>query len=420
MRKPTGAWLWAAALSGLGFVQAHGDAEPRYGPRLYGPRPSVVQLTELGRQIFSDRSLSASGRLACASCHDPANAYGPPNGGALQAVQRGGPVLDRPGTRAVPSLRYLVTTIPFTEHYIDDEDGHGVDGGPTGGLTWDGRVQSAHAQALIPLFAPNEMANESLQALAARVRQAPYAAAFRQAVSAPGQDVFDHPEQVVGWLGMALEVFQQDAAEFYPFSSKYDAFLRHRATLSAQEQRGLALFNDPGKGNCAACHISTVGAAGGMPVFTDLALVALGVPRNPDIPANGDPAYFDLGLCGPLRTDLRDHADYCGRFKTPTLRNVATRHVFFHNGVFHSLRQAVDFYAQRDTAPQRWYRRDAAGRVQPFDDLPEADRGNVNTEPPFGGVAGDAPRLNAREVDDLVAFLGTLTDGYRPAAADAR
>lgn len=74
--------------------------------------------------------------------------------------------------------------------------------------------------------------------------------------------------------------------------------------------------------------------SGTPPQFTDYGLVAIGVPRNTAIPANVDPSFFDLGLCGPLRSDLRDRAEYCGRFKTPTLRNTATRRVFFTTGSF--------------------------------------------------------------------------------------
>ena len=154
------------------------------------------------------------------------------------------------------------------------------------------------------------------------------------------------------------------------------------------------------------------GNDGTPPQFTDYGLIALGVPRNPDIPANKDPAYFDLGLCGPLRTDFRDRPDYCGLFRTPTLRNVALRQTFFHNGVFHSLRQAVEFYVERETDPGRWYPRKPDGSVDKYDDLPQSAQANLNIDPPFDRHAGDTPALSASEIDDIVAFLGTLTDGY--------
>ena len=97
---------------------------------------------------------------------------------------------------------------------------------------------------------------------------------------------------------------------------------------------------------------------------------------------------------------------------TPTLRNVATRKVFFHNGVFHSLREVLDFYAERDTAPEKFYPHNADGGLRKYDDLPTAYAGNVNTDPPFDRHPGQPPALTAAEIDDIIAFLNTLTDGY--------
>ena len=218
-----------------------------------------------------------------------------------------------------------------------------------------------------------------------------------------GEHLFDDPERSWNALLLALEVFQQSPADFYPFRSRYDAFLRGQEQLSPAEQRGLAAFNDKTKGNCAACHISVV-KRGAFPLFTDMGHIALAVPRNKSIAANRDPKFFDLGLCGPLRTDLSEHKEYCGLFKTPSLRNVSTRKVFFHNGVMTRLEDAVRFYALRDSGPGRVY---PHGR---FDDLPKAYRDNVNVEPPFGQKPGDKPSLSDAEIADIVAFLGTLTD----------
>jgi cytochrome c peroxidase len=137
------------------------------------------------------------------------------------------------------------------------------------------------------------------------------------------------------------------------------------------------------------------------------------VPRNASIPANADASWFDLGLCGPDRRDLAGRSEYCGRFMTPTLRNVATRAVFFHNGIVHNLREAVAFYAERDVDPGKWYPRGRDGRIAKFDDLPAAYRGNVEMDAPFGERPTGKPALSARDVDDIVAFLGTLTDAPR-------
>jgi cytochrome c peroxidase len=367
----------------------------------FSKQPQVPATTGLGRQMFFDTSLSASGQLACASCHDPAHAFGPPD---ARPVRLGGSDQLQSSFRATPSLRYLQSVPPFTEHYYEEDDDDSLDQGAAGGRTWDGRAQSAHEQAMLPLLSPQEMANASPAAVVAKLKAAPYSAQFREIF---GSDVFDNGDRAWRASLLALEVFQQSPTEFYPYDSKYDALLRHQVELSAQEQRGLTLFEDEGKGNCISCHQSRM-RGGAFPTFTDFGYVALGVPRNPKIPANTDAAFYDLGLCGPLRGDMKDHAEYCGRFRTPSLRNVAQRKVFFHNGVYSTLREAVEFYAKRDVQPQKFY-----PRGKPFDDLPERYRDNLNMDPPFGRKPGDKPALSEAEIDDLIAFLGTLSDGYQ-------
>jgi cytochrome c peroxidase len=391
----------------VGGVAAQ-DRDPAMSrPQAYA---RAAELEALGRKLFFDPSLSASGQMACATCHDPQHAFGPTN--AL-AVQLGGADLKQPGVRATPSLKYLQVVPQFTEHYYESEDegDDSVDNGPTGGLTWDGRADRGRDQARIPLLSPFEMANDAPADVVARVRTGNLAGEFRKIF---GDDVFDDADRAFAGIAEALEVFEQDYRSFYPYSSKYDAYLAGKAELTVPEARGLSLFDDENKGNCGNCHRSQPGKDGSPPQFTDYGMIAVGVPRNPAIPVNADPNYFDLGLCGPLRTDLYDHADYCGRFITPTLRNVALRQSFFHNGLVHTLREAIAFYVERDTAPEKWYPRDANGQVLKFDDLPEAYRGNINMEPPFGGHPGDPPALSASEIDDVIAFLNTLTDGYDP------
>lgn len=368
------------------------------------------ELADLGRQIFFDPSLSASGKISCASCHDPRFAYGPANS---LPVQPAGKDLKQWGIRAVPSLRYLQAVPPFTEHSFDETNGdESVDSGPTGGLTWDGRVDRGRDQARIPLLSPYEMANESPAAVAARARKASYAAAFHGLNAA----------QTFARMLEAIEAWEQTPREFYPYSSKYDAFLNGETELTARERRGLKLFTDPSKGNCARCHIASRGVNGTPPQFTDYGLVAIGVPRNPAIPANSDAHWYDLGMCGPDRQDLRARSEYCGRFMTPTLRNVAVRQTFFHNGVFHSLRDVVEFYASRDSNPEKWYARQANGSILKFDDLSPGYRLNVDRDRPFGSMQGGSPALTEAEIDDVIAFLQTLTDGYtlKPARISKR
>jgi len=371
-----------------------------YGPH-FSKRPYPPDVTALGRLLFFDPALSASGRQACASCHDPKFAYGPPD---ARSVELGGPELDQPGLRAVPSLRYLDKVPRFSEHFFDEDLNDSVDQGPTGGHTWDGRADTLHDQARAPLTSPFEMANTSMEAVVAKVEHAAYAERFRAVF---GADVFDEAERATNAVLLALEVFQQSPTDFYPFTSRYDAYLRRKGELDARETRGLALFDDPRKGNCAHCHPSQ-GHHGKFPIFSDFGYVALGVPRNQELVKNRDPTFYDLGLCGPLRTDLSAHEEYCGEFRAPTLRNVAVRRTFFHNGLFHSLKDVLGFYASRDTTPARWYR--GAHERPPYDDLPRELRSNVNQEPPFGRKPGEAPALTPSEIDDVIAFLKTLDD----------
>jgi cytochrome c peroxidase len=107
-------------------------------------------------------------------------------------------------------------------------------------------------------------------------------------------------------------------------------------------------------------------------------------------------------------------ASLCGAFKVPSLRNVAETAPYMHNGFFKSLRELVEFYVTRDTNPELWYPL-VDGGVAKFDDLPVAFQVNVNTsEAPYDRSLGEAPRLSGREIDQIVAFLKTLSDGYSP------
>lgn len=370
---------------------------------------SLTAAAALGKKIFFDRSLSASGKVACSTCHDPRYAYGPPNG---SAVEYGGPQARSAGYRAVPSLRYTLNYVPVWTYVRDTNPIEQLtenDAVPAGGFMWDGRVNSLRAQAMLPFFAPVEMDNANVQELAKKLSQAAYACEFRAIF---GKDIFAHPELAVAKATLAIEQFELQDESFHPYTSKFDKWLDGKATLTAQELRGKQLFDDPDGGNCASCHLDEVGANGAHPIFTDFQFEALGVPRNPEIPWNANPRYFDMGLCGPFRKDAasKDPAN-CGLFRTPTLRNAAIRHVFFHNGRFHSLREVLLFYVERDTNPEKWYPVQPDGVIEKFNDLPPQYRQNVDTiDAPLNRKRGQKPIWNDRDIDDVIAFLRTLVD----------
>ncbi|WP_408596127.1 cytochrome-c peroxidase [Limnohabitans sp.] len=352
----------------------------------------------LGQDIFKDTRLSGSGRMSCATCHDPDLGHASPFD---TPVALGGVNLDLPGLRLPPAIRYLRYNGAFSL---------AADGSASGGFFWDGRANSLAEQAGGPLLNDHEMANASVEDVVQKIASAPYAAKFKQVF---GADIFNDPQVAFDRVRHALARYQQEDGDFASFSSKFDAVNAGRAAFTAQELRGLAWFSRADKGNCAACHPSTRPDNAPAALFTDFSYDSLGVPRNSAVARNSDATFFDLGLCGPVRTDLSARTELCGAFKVPSLRNVALRKRFFHNGRFDNLRQAIQFYVTRDTQAQLWYPQDPLGNVDVYNDLPSLLRGNVNvTEAPYNRPRGQSAALNDSEIDDMVAFLGTLTDGF--------
>ncbi len=380
----------------LSVVAAQAAAAPAVAP--------LSAAADIGKQMFFDQTLSGSGKMSCATCHDPASAHAPPN---KLAVQLGGARLTTAGVRATPSLRYQEYTPPY-EDMLDNPDGISTPG-PGGGHTQDGRATTLAEQASIPLLAKHEMANKSVADVVRKLRASAYAEQFRQAY---GQDVFRNDKTAFQHALEALQAYQLEDNSFHPYSSKYDLYSSNKigGDLTAQEMRGFAVYSDPNKGNCFACHYNGAGLNGSVKLFTDFTYAAIGVPRNKDIPANMKAAYFDLGIC-----DRPDHprpasGKYCGMFKTPTLRNVATRSAFFHNGALKTLKDVIRFYNTRDTNPERWYPT-VKGVVQKYNDLPKRYRANLDQQMPLDGrKRGSEPPMTEQEMQDLEAFLNTLTD----------
>ena len=387
---------------------------------------------QVGQKMFFDKKLSGSGAMSCASCHDPAHAHAPAND---LSVQLGGPKLDQAGLRAVPSLRYKDITPAYAD-LLDNPDGISVPG-PGGGLAWDGRADTLAAQARIPLLDPIEMANAGSADVVKKLQAADYAPLIAKAF---GPRVFDDSDAAFESALKALQAYQLEDKSFHSYSSKFDLYAGNKigGELTPAETRGLKVFTNPATGNCASCHYQGAGLNGSSALFTDFSYEAIGVPRNAAIPANKDPLYFDMGVCGTLRTDHRPAAPnaangYCGMFKAPTMRNVATRTAFFHNGVMHSLEQVIRFYNTRDTQPQLWYptvdgkpravndpafptyglitTQYTGGKVQKYNDLPPAYAANIDTQMPMDGRrAGSAPPMSEQDIADLVCFLNTLSD----------
>ena len=417
-----------------------------------------------GEALFNDKSLSASGQQSCATCHVKSRAFT-----ADPAVDKGLPVplggrnMDQPGFRNAPSLMYAAFTPAFS---IDD-------GTASGGFFRDGRASSLAAQAVQPFLNQFEMANQDAAEVLSRLQNSP--ATLQKFVAAYGAGALNDAAATLSNIGAAIAAYEsEDVDEFEPFTSKFDYYVDGKVQLTAREMNGLALFNNPGKGNCTACHPSVHQEFTSRALFTDFSYDNIGIPRNWKIPANAanpvnpftgaslsympavvnvpadaEYAYYDLGLCGPFVSDPQDGdarpdlvrlIPTCGAFKVPTLRNIALTAPYFHNGVFPDLHKAVQWYVTRDInnntannpapvpagpggnpyeAVGTFYTAaDGTPDLYQYNDLPASLNANVNAgEPPYTApkdVGGNAPTLNAQEIDDLVAFLCTLTDGFDP------
>ena len=332
----------------------------------------------LGKLLFFEKSLSTPPGQACSACHAPEIAFTDPEPDL--PVSKGA----RPGlygNRNDMTIAYAAFIPPL---HRNKEEGVWV-----GGLFWDGRVNSLAEQAQGPPLNPLEMANPDKLTVAEKLRALSYAALFTEVY---GPDALSNPTTAFTNMADAIEAYEK-SSEFSPFSSKYDYWLRGETELSQQELRGLKLFENKDKGNCAACHPSKPAADGSPPLFTDFTYDNLGVPRNPEnpfysLPSEFNPdgfAFVDLGLGMTVNDPAQN-----GKFRVPTLRNVALTPPYMHNGVFKTLFNVVAFYNTRDVAG--W-------------PAPEVSE-NVNREE-LGKLG-----LTNQEIEDLVAFLRTLTDGW--------
>ena len=367
---------------------------------------------QLGKNLFFDANLSLNRNQSCGTCHAPEVGWTGPDA----AINRTGAVYEasvpgRFGNRKPPSSAY-VSASP-TLHY-DARTKTFV-----GGSFWDGRATGellgspAADQAVGPFLNPLEQALPDAAALVQRVCSGNDADRFK---AVWGQSACNDVNKAFGYIGLSIAAYEGSSV-VNRFDSKFDAYLAGTARLTPQEQDGLRLFQ--GKAKCAQCHTSKPGSNKQPPLFTDFTYDNIGVPRNPDNPfyyhREINPmgaAWIDLGLGGFLQTQAtyRPYAQAnLGKHKVPTLRNVAQRpaaslvKAYGHNGYFKSLKEIVHFYNSRDALPVCGEEGGKAG-VDCWP-LPEVAL-NLNR-----GEMGHLGLTDAEE-DAIVAFLGTLSDGF--------
>jgi cytochrome c peroxidase len=247
--------------------------------------PQTPAKVELGKALFFDPRISGNGSVSCASCHNPALGW---SDGLKTGVGINGNVLGR----ATPTILNVAYNTQFM---------------------WDGRKKSLEDQALGPMKTPEEMRTDFGAAVQMLSSIDGYAAMFNKAF--PGEAIGEET------IAKAIAAFERTVVSSH---SRFDRWLAgDRKAITAQEYRGYQVFNDPARGNCAACH--------GGSNFTD----------------NG---YHNIGLktvdgkADEGRFKIRALASMKGAFKTPTLRDVAQTAPYFHDGSAATLMDVVEHY----------------------------------------------------------------------------
>src|SRR5664280_2614893 len=413
--------LIAASIVGIALAAA--------ATALAAGRPGLSPKEQLGKALFFDTNLSTPPGMACAACHGPEVGFTGPDAAfnAAGAVYEGA-VSGRFGNRKPPTSAYASDSPVFQLDAITDNF--------VGGMFWDGRATGwtlgdpLAEQAQGPFLNPLEQNNASPAAVVAKVAASTYAPLFKQVW---GRGSLSPANVSLAYERIARSIAAYERSkEVNPFSSKFDAYLDNKAKLTKQEKDGFRLFL--GKGNCAICHSVTLGRSSERTLFTDFTFDNLGIPKNLENPFYGmlefnpDGAdWVDPGLGGFL-ANVPDYAQYAdanlGKHKVPTLRNVDKRpdpgfvkahghnaycnvdkrpnpgfvKAYGHNGYFKSLKEIVHFYNTRDVPGAGWN-----GMPWPPSELAL----NVNTAE-LGNLG-----LKDAEEEAIVAFLQTLTDGYK-------
>jgi cytochrome c peroxidase len=325
--------------------------------------PQTADKVALGQKLFFDGRLSADGTVACSSCHDPARAF--TDGRRVSIGIKG-----RVGQRNAPTiLNALYNTTQF----------------------WDGRARTLEEQAAFPIVNPSEMAQPNLDAAVARIAGVrEYRKAFER--------VFRGPPNSSNLL-RAIASYERTEVSF---DSPFDRFIAgEKNAIEPSAKRGWALFN--GRGRCTICHavnraqpdVTTLTDHG----FHDIGVVmvradtvamarqAEQVVRPGDMGAVDRTAIqSDLSLLGRFLVTRQD-ADI-GAFKTPDLRNLLVTAPYFHDGSHATLWDVLDHYNKGGDLNDPFLDRDMR---------------------PLG--------LKEAEIDDLVAFLASLTSSdYRKPA----
>lgn len=354
----------------------------------------TLQPVQLGRLLFFDPQFSRSGQMSCSTCHEPDHAFIDARDTPAQGMISAGDPQESFGIRNAPSAAYAASSPAF--HYDEIRQQY------IGGQFWDGRALNLAEQIGGPLLTDFEMNMGHEMRVVARLEQDKiYAPSFHQLYGVGVFEMIGKPgfsyqvPRAYDKFGQLIAAYERSPA-LNRYDSKYDRYLAGEIALSAQEEAGRALFFDRERSRCSECHRQNPAGSEREP-FSTYAYYNLGVPANPELIrlAKRAPDYVDHGLMDNPRTDHDPSLD--GKFKTPSLRNVAVTAPYMHNGVFRRLSTAIAFHTRFNSAETI---NPETGRPWRMPEVPAT----VEVDKLV------APSLSAAEIEDLEAFLRTLTD----------
>ncbi|CAM3330573.1 cytochrome-c peroxidase [Thalassospira profundimaris] len=350
-------------------------------------------LASLGEALYFDTNLSANRTMSCATCHDPSTGFRDPRVDVASGAFSLGDDGESLGDRNAPTASYAKFSPPFHVR----EDGVAV-----GGQFWDGRAMDLAEQAGGPPLNPIEMGMPDKASVVARLREDDdYVAGFKALF---GDDVWSDADDAYGAMTKAIAAFEE-GDEFAPFDSKYDRFLRGEYKMTPEEELGRVLFFSQQFTNCNTCHMMKTSPTAEGETFTNYEFHNIGVPRNV---VTRDAVRKDVGFTdnGLLDNAAIDDPAYRGKYKTPSLRNVAVTGPYMHNGVFADLETVVRFYNKYNSKSE-------INQTNPETDKPWGEPEVAETISLKELEQGDA--LDEKRIDAIVAFLKTLTDTrYEP------
>jgi len=372
--------LRSLGLAGFIVIQSHG-AESQQA------LASQTDLETLGRALFFDPNLSQNRRLSCGTCHNPAQAFTDLRGNGVAGAASLGDDGHSLGDRNAPTLCYALMSPAFHKN---------TRGQYVGGQFHDGRAPTLSDQVTVPFTDPKEMGLANLSVLLSRIKENPNYITLL--TSNFGESIFDRPEQTAKAIATSISVFEKTKT-FSAFDSKYDRYLSGEYKMTKEETTGRLLFFSP-LTNCTSCHLLHTSSVTEQETFTNYRYHNIGVPVNRALRVkNGlGNEYRDKGLFSQPNID---DPSLAGKFKVPTLRNIAVTAPYMHNGIFKNLRTAIFFYNQYTVRNSASHTNPETGEHWGLPESPETVDFDLLSE---GQPIDDA------RADALIAFLKTLTD----------